>query len=162
MKPTLAELMDQLPQTGRVTWIGLRPEKYATMTQVAEAEVSSAGGLHGDRYSKQAGKRQVTLIQAEHIQAMSAMYGSDIEPDQLRRNLVIEGINLLALKGRLFQVGGVLLEWTAPCHPCSRMEEVLGPGGYNLMRGHGGICARVVEGGTLRVGDPLTDAGVIT
>jgi MOSC domain-containing protein YiiM len=76
----------------------------------------------------------------------------------LRRNLLISGINLLALKDRPFRIGAVLLEGTGLCHPCSRMEAVLGPGGYNAMRGHGGITARVLESGELHVDDALVHA----
>lgn len=65
------------------------------------------------------------------------------------------GINLAALKGRCFRLGEALMEATGECHPCSRMEEILGPGGYNAVRGHGGITARVVERGAVRLGDPL-------
>ena len=78
-----------------------------------------------------------------------------LEPQQLRRNLVVSGINLLALKDRTFSIGEVLLEGTGPCHPCNRMEEALGPGGLNAMRGHGGITARILKGGTLNVGDEV-------
>ncbi|WP_343218609.1 hypothetical protein [Lamprobacter modestohalophilus] len=47
----------------------------------------------------------------------------------------------------------MVLEGTSFAHPCSRMEKVLGPGGYNAMRGHGGLCVRVIQGGLVRVGD---------
>ena len=71
----------------------------------------------------------------------------------LRRNLAVTGINVLALKDQFFEIGSTLLQGTGLCAPCSRMEELLGPGGYNAMRGHGGITARVVRGGWVAVDD---------
>ncbi len=62
---------------------------------------------------------------------------------------MISGINLLALKGKQFRIGGAVLEYTGLCHPCSFMESTFGPGGYNAVRGHGGITARVIERGTI-------------
>jgi MOSC domain-containing protein YiiM len=73
----------------------------------------------------------------------------------LRRNLVVAGCNLRALQGRRFTIGDVELEGTGECHPCSRMEEALGEGGYQAMRGHGGLNARILRGGTLRIGDAV-------
>jgi MOSC domain-containing protein YiiM len=69
--------------------------------------------------------------------------------------LVVAGINLLALKDRRFRIGEAVLETTGLAHPCSRMEAALGDGGYNAMRGHGGITAAIVVSGRLAVGDPL-------
>jgi MOSC domain-containing protein YiiM len=112
-------------------------------------------GLVGDHYRPgRKASRQVTLLQAEHLPVIASLLGrGPPDPALLRRNLVVSGVNLLALKGRRFRVGDVLLEGTGYCHPCSRMEEALGYGGYNAMRGHGGLNARVLEGGTIRVGD---------
>jgi MOSC domain-containing protein YiiM len=73
----------------------------------------------------------------------------------LRRNLVVSGLPLVALKGRRFRIGEVVLEGTDACDPCSRMEDALGPGGYNAMRGMGGLCARIVEGGRILRGDTV-------
>jgi MOSC domain-containing protein YiiM len=68
----------------------------------------------------------------------------------------VSGINLLSLKNRRVRIGEeVILEITGECHPCSRMEEELGPGGYNAMRGHGGLTARIIAGGIIRVGDAV-------
>ncbi|MBL8472035.1 MAG: MOSC domain-containing protein [Rhodocyclaceae bacterium] len=124
----------------------------ADMRVVSSAE-ARAGGLLGDRHQSAQSARQVTLIQAEHIAAVAAMLGrANLDPALLRRNVVVSGINLLALKGRRFQVGSASLEWSGLCQPCSRMEQALGGGGYNAMRGHGGITARVLTPGTLEVG----------
>ena len=90
-----------------------------------------------------------------HIDAMSSILDAVIDPGLLRRNVVVSGINLLALKDRTFRIGDAVLEMTGHCHPCSRMETNLGPGGYNAMRGHGGITARVIEPGTISTGDSV-------
>jgi MOSC domain-containing protein YiiM len=152
---TLAELLATLPQTGRVAWIGVRPARRASVTAVDAVEAIAGQGLAGDHYAHD-GNRQVTLIQAEHLAAVAAFAGRPtLDPAVIRRNIVVAALNLLALKGRRFRIGGALLEATGPCEPCSRMEEALGPGGYNAMRGHGGITARVVAGGPIRVGDAV-------
>jgi MOSC domain-containing protein YiiM len=151
----MQRLLNTLPQVGEVVWIGLRPERRAPVQAVQEVEVRPGSGLVGDRFrGRRESKRQVTLIQAEHLIAVGSMLGGDpIDPVLTRRNIVVKGINLLALKDKQFRIGEALLEMTGLCHPCSRMEENLGPGGYNAMRGHGGITAKVVEGGLVRVGD---------
>ena len=155
MGVTLAELLATLPQTGRVAWIGVRPARRAGVTAVDAVEAIAGQGLAGDHYAHD-GNRQVTLIQAEHLAAVAAFVGRPtLDPAFIRRNIVVAALNVLALKGRRFRIGGALLEATGPCEPCSRMEEALGPGGYNAMRGHGGITARVVGGGPIRVGDAV-------
>jgi MOSC domain-containing protein YiiM len=69
--------------------------------------------------------------------------------------VVVSGIPLIALKDRRFRIGEVVLEGTESCDPCSRMEAALGAGGYNAMRGMGGLCARIVSGGSFGVGDEV-------
>ncbi len=156
----LARLFDAPMRPGRLAWIGLRPERRAPMVEVEQALLEPGRGLAGDRWRGAAtGARQVTLISAEHLRAIAAYLGEEaVAPARLRRNLVVEGVNLLALKGRRFRIGTALLEHSGECHPCSRMEEEFGPGGYNAVRGHGGITARVIEGGAIRLGDGVTRA----
>ena len=155
----LARLLDGPVRPGVVRWIGLRPARRAAMQAVDEAELMVEAGLAGDRYAGRSGSRQVTLIAVEHLRDIGAWLGTaPAAPETLRRNLVTEGINLLALKERRLRVGGALLEVTGECHPCSRMEETLGPGGYNAVRGHGGLTARVLEGGAVRLGDAVARA----
>ncbi|MPY67051.1 MOSC domain-containing protein [Deinococcus sp. SDU3-2] len=180
---TIHELRATFPRPGRLEWIGLREARRAPVRSVSEAEVHPLVGLIGD-HGKVApprlralsgepgeeaapanaapipggpGRRQVTLIQAEHLPVIASLAGLETAtPEQLRRNLVVSGIPLLALKEARFRVGEVVLEGTGECHPCSRMEETLGEGGYNAVRGHGGLTARVIQGRVIRVGDVVT------
>lgn len=156
MAPTLAELFDSLPQQGRVTWLGCRPGRRAPLCAAHRLELDPGRGIDGDHYAGRSGKRQVTLIQHEHLAVVAGLLGlAGIDPAVTRRNVVVAGINLLALQRRRFRLGGAVLEATGPCHPCSRMETELGPGGYNALRGHGGITARVIAGGAVYLADPV-------
>jgi MOSC domain-containing protein YiiM len=152
----LGKLMATLPQAGRVEWIGVRPRRDVAMDEADEVVAETGAGLVGDRYESGSGKRGVTLIQAEHLPVIAALSGhATVQPATLRRNLVVSGVPLVALKGRRVRVGEVVLEGTDSCDPCSRMEAALGPGGFNAMRGHGGLCARILQGGTIRRGDTV-------
>ena len=159
MEGELARLMMRFPRAGRVEWIGLRSRHRADVVAVNEADAVTDCGLDGDHAV--GGRRQVTLIQAEHLPVVAALCGrGEVRAEQLRRNLVVSGLNLLAARSlfpdqrlRLAIGGEVLLEVSGPCEPCSRMEATLGAGGYNAMRGHGGVTARVLQGGRLRTGD---------
>jgi len=98
--------------------------------------------------------RQITRIQQEHLPVIAQLARvASVDPVGLRRNLVISALNLLALKSARLRLGDALLEIVGPCQPCSRVEEAIGPGGYAAMRGHGGVTARILEGGAIRVGD---------
>lgn len=162
--PPISELMARFPHPGRLLWIGVRPGRRLPMQIRGQVMALAGKGLEGDRYRPGGkGLRQVTLIQAEHLPVIgSLLEAGPPEPDLLRRNLVVAGVNLLALKGLRFRVGAAVLEGTGLCHPCSRMEEALGPGGYNAMRGHGGLNARVTEGGLMQIGDSVQILGRVS
>ena len=123
---------------------------------VALAGIGLADDRLGQRGEAELSTRQVTLIQAEHLDVIARLARvGRVDPIGLRRNLVVSGINLLALKNARLEVGDALLELVGPCQPCSRMEETIGPGGYAAMRGHGGMKARVITTGSIRVGDTV-------
>jgi MOSC domain-containing protein YiiM len=158
-KSALAILLKTLPQVGHLEWIGIRPVRRAPLVSMREVMVETDRHLQGDHASpKPRGKRQVTLIQHENLASVASYLGlpEPVDPGRLRRNLVVSGINLLSLKDRQVRIGEeVVLEITGECHPCSRMEEELGPGGYNAMRGQGGLTARILQGGVIKVGDAV-------
>lgn len=153
----LERLRTHYAQAGVVEWIGVRPARKAPLESREQVRAVAEHGLEGDhRAGRQGGKRQITLIQSEHLPLVASFLGREaIDPAWLRRNVVVSGINLLALRMARFRVGEAILEGTDYCHPCSRMEAALGHGGYNAMRGHGGITARIVGEGLIRLGDPV-------
>lgn len=155
---TLQDIQSTYPHPGRLEWIGIRPGKRQEMIEVETARLITNQGIEGDHYCTREIKceRQVTLIQAEHLLTIAALCKVEkINPSQLRRNLVISGINIASLKDRHFRLGTTELAGTGYCQPCSRMKENLGQGGYNAVRGHGGITARVIQGGWISTGDAL-------
>jgi len=172
-------LTGEFPRMGKLEQILLRQSRRGLIRSVADTEAIAGLGLVGDRktgnmttapllelavndLSQPTSKRQVTLIQAEHLPVIASLLGmQSLDATILRRNLVVSGINLLAARSlfkdqaMVIRIGDVVLEVTGPCEPCSRMEEALGKGAYNAMRGHGGVNARILSGGMLHVGDAV-------
>lgn len=165
----LRDLCTTFPRPGKLDAILLRPRRGSPAWAVPVAVALAGSGLSGDRSADRAAtsgatsKRQVTLIQAEHLAVVASLLGrAEIDPALLRRNLVVSGLNLIAARGLFkdvplaLRIGeAVVLEITGPCEPCSKMEIALGEGGYNALRGHGGMTARIVSGGEIRVGDAI-------
>ena len=151
---TLSELTSRHAHAGKVEWISIRPERRADPISVATAKIIE-GGLAGDHYSG-TGKRSVTLIQYEHLPVIASfLKQTRIDPALLRRNIVVSGINLLALRNSHFRIGDSILKGTRICAPCSRMEEAFGHGGYKAVRGHGGITASVDAEGEIELNDQV-------
>jgi len=151
---TAKELLEHVPQVGRVTWIGVRPARGEPMIELESVDLLADRGLAGDRASARKGRRrQVSLVQAEHLDVVARLLRTEaVDPAIVRRNLVVEGINLRALRKATFWVGECVLRGVGDCDPCSKMEAALGDGGFAAMRGHGGIVAKVLEGGVLHLG----------
>ncbi len=154
----LKELLSTNTFQGKVEWIGISSGPRSEIKTQDTVRIVT-GGVEGDHHCRptRKSKRQVTLIQAEHIPVVEAILGrGKIDPALLRRNLVVSGINLAALKYQTFQIGTAILEGSGNCPPCSRMEENLGPGGYAAMLAHGGITAVVVSEGVVSFGDVVS------
>ena len=144
--------------TATIEWIGVRPRRREPLMAVTEAEAVADLGLRGDhRMTKTPGSgRQVTFISREFVAQIEQHLGKNgLDPAVLRRNIVVSGINLNALRRQQFWFGEALFEATQLCHPCVRMEAELGPGGVVAMMGYVGLCAKVLQTGQIAIGDSL-------
>ena len=150
------DLDDFLPSTGEVAWIGVRPSKGADVVVVQDVWAEAGRGLVGDHAHEEGAdsSRQVTLIAEDFVSTVAERMGHPIDPRQLRRNIVVDGLNLRALHHRQqIEIGTAILEVSGPCHPCQRMENTVGPGGLKSMAGLGGYCCRIIRSGRIAVGD---------
>jgi len=132
------------------------------MELVDEAEAVAGAGLRGDRYAERTGywsgidECEVTLIEGEIVDQIDAETDVAIEHGEHRRNIITRGVPLLDLAGKRFSVGDAVLEFDRPRPPCRYIEALTEPGMMAALGGgRGGICARVVESGAIRVGDPI-------
>ena len=167
---TLQSISQAMPQIGRLEAIIVRPARRMQAVEATHSYAITGVGIKDDRRGidstnripAKISDRQVTLIQSEHIEVIANIMGNpSLNAVTLRRNLVVSGLNLLAVKSlfkhqiHYLKIGKVLLEITGICTPCSRMETLLGPDGYNAMRGHGGVNAKIIQGGELKVGETV-------
>jgi hypothetical protein len=135
------------------------------MESLASVEAVVGDGLVGDRYYARIGfysarptdpgAREVTLFEAETLDWLRSEHGLDVSPSEHRRNLTTRGVRLDDLLGRQFRVGDVLLEGVKDCPPCEHLAGLLGKPVVLPLVKRGGLRARVLEGGTIRVGDTV-------
>jgi MOSC domain-containing protein YiiM len=127
---------------------------------VARHEVTAVAqrGLEGDRYFEaNTGTHdpadEITLITAEALRRASTEHGVELDPGEHRRNIVVDGVDLLALVGRTVQVGGVSVEVMADNPPCRYLRDLTGKPVVTALRGGGGVRGRITTGGVIRTGD---------
>jgi MOSC domain-containing protein YiiM len=131
------------------------------MQPLEAVDALAGGGLQGDRYCRGAGywsrvdECEVTLIESEHLDEIAKSAAISVESGEHRRNLVTRGVRLGDLMGKRFQVGGAVLEFDRPRPPCGYIESLTERGMTKSLIGRGGICARVVQSGTIRVNDAI-------
>jgi MOSC domain-containing protein YiiM len=135
----------------------------APMQAVEQVEAVEGAGLRGDRYAKRSGywsgvdECEVTLIEGEDLDEIVSVAGLRVLDGEHRRNLVTRGVQLEELYGRRFKVGEAVLEFDRPRPPCTYIQGLTGqPGMTRALGRRGGICARVVQGGVIKVSDSIT------
>jgi MOSC domain-containing protein YiiM len=148
---------------GFVQGIFFAPEGGAEMKSVQAATALEGYGLEGDRYCAGTGHWsrfgrvcEVTFIAAEGLHDIERETGVGVKNGEHRRNVVTRGISLKTLRrGERFRVGEVVFEYRGPRSVCRYIERLTEPGMTQALKGRGGICARVIENGTVRVGDEI-------
>lgn len=149
--------------SGRLIAIHITPAKSQPMQRLEEARLIDGVGIEGDRYALGTGTysikpgedRQVTLIEAEMLARVAADDGHEIALDQHRRNLTVEGVPLQHLVGLRFRVGETVLEGVRINQPCKYLNLMLKRDVYMALWNRSGLNCRIVEGGTIRPGDPV-------
>ena len=121
---------------------------------VKEVECVAGCGLVGDRFFgyKKDYKGQVTFFSIEVFERLlHVLRLGEADPSAVRRNVLTRGIDLNTWIGKVFSIQGLQFEGVEECRPCYWMDAALAPGACAAMRGHGGLRARVLTSGVLRV-----------
>jgi MOSC domain-containing protein YiiM len=124
------------------------------IVSVPEAECVAGAGLVGDRFfeHKTGYKGQITFFADEVFESLCQTLGvAGKDPSVLRRNVLTRGVDLNALIGKTFSIQGVLFEGTEECRPCYWMDTAVAPGAEAVLKGRGGLRAKILQGGMLRV-----------
>ncbi len=146
-----------------VTSIYTAPEAKAPMEALESVIAVEGKGLEGDRYFSGEGtfsgtvespSYEVTLIEAEMVEAFNARSEVALAPHDFRRNLLTKGVSLNTLVGKTFRVGDVTLRGTRLCEPCNHLATTVHKDVLQMVH-QAGLRAGIVSGGTIRVGDPI-------
>jgi len=150
----------------KIEAICIAPTASVAMQDVASVEAVVGIGLVGDRYAEgigfysprptDPGAREVTLFEAEVLEGLLREHGIHLSASEHRRNLTVRGVKLNELLGQRFSVGEVVLEGVKDCPPCEHLVQLTGKPVLQPLVNLGGLRARIVVGGTLRVGDSVT------
>lgn len=149
---------------GEVVSIHIAPDEGEPVVEVEEVRAVEGRGLDGDRYFVKSGKmsrrddpgREVTLIEAEAVEALARDYGVELAPGESRRNIMVRGVPLNHLRGVEFQVGEAVLRGVKLCEPCGYLEGLTKDGIRAGLKHRGGLNAEIVTGGVIRPGDEVS------
>lgn len=150
-------------QGGQVEAIAIAAAREAPMQLVPQVIARAGRGLEGDRYHAGRGSftdphgigHELTLIEAEVIDALTLSIDAPLAPQDARRNIVTRGVDLNALVGRRFRVGEVECVGQRLCEPCALLQRLTRPGTLRALVHRGGLRADILTDGTIRVGDPV-------
>ncbi len=147
---------------GVVEEIYVTAKGSARMERVEEVRTIEGCGIEGDRYCEGTGfwtrfgdVCQVTLIEGEDLDHIEAELGIRVKNGEHRRNIITRGIRLGDLRRKRFRVGKAILEYDRSRPPCRHVQDLSEAGMTRALKGRGGICARVVRGGSIRAGDTI-------
>jgi MOSC domain-containing protein YiiM len=149
--------------TGTLESIYIAPAATAPTHAVQEVLAIPGVGLEGDRYAMRQGTFfkpepdfELTLIEAEAIEALKREYDIELAPGAARRNLVTRGVALNHLVGRDFQIGEVKIHGIRLCEPCDHLQRLTGRQVIKGLLHRGGLRAQILSQGVIRVGDSLS------
>lgn len=148
---------------GHVEAIYLTGDAATRLEPVPEVNAVAGVGLEGDRYYFKRGSfshkpmpgREVTLIEAEAIEAARRDYGVDVDLGDARRNIVTRGVPLNHLVGRTFKVGDATLVGIRLCEPCKHITKMVNAEFTKALKHRGGLRANILEGATIHAGDEI-------
>ena len=149
--------------TGTVESIHIASAAESPTQSVDQAQAIPGVGLDGDRYAKRQGTFfkplpdfELTLIEAEAVEALKRDYGMHITAGEARRNLVTRGVPLNHLVGHEFQIGEVKIRGIRLCEPCDHLQRLTGRPVLKELRHRGGLRAQILTQGTIHVGDVIS------
>ena len=147
---------------GKVEEIYVASKGSVGMQRVEEVRALEGRGLEGDRYCEGTGYWtsfgdvcEVTLIAGEDLDEIRSEAGLRVHDGEHRRNIITRGVRLAELRGERFRIGEAVLQYDRPRPPCKHVQDVTEPGMTKALSRRGGICARIVEGGTIRASDAI-------
>ena len=157
---------------GSVELIHTASQGAGKITQMEEIVVIAGRGIEGDRYYEGNGTfsksnryadksstdgRDLTLIEAEAVEAVFKEQHIEIDPGTHRRNITTRGVALNDLVGKKFRIGGVICKGICLCTPCRHMEALTSKGGMGALENRGGLRADILEGGVIKVGEEIEE-----
>lgn len=148
---------------GTVISINITPQAEAPMQSVEEVRAIPGRGLEGDRYFDNKGrapevKRELTLIEAEAIEAFQSELNVDYGLSDSRRNVVTRGVPLNHLVGKEFWVGEVKARGIMLCEPCAHLQKLTVKQVLPGLVHRAGLRAQILTEGTIRVGATVSEA----